>query len=158
VQNPYNPARAARHKTLVTRLTTLLRQVELVAKSRPAEAVSPAVLRLGEDLLFAVREFRPRGERRGLPAAPPDQAGLAAALGQALAMLELWSERHPAPDRPAWMMPDAENMQEIREKLARRIENHNRGIFEAGRRAALEENRVPDQPLVEPYPRIRAPD
>ena len=101
MQNPYNPARAARHKTLVTRLTTLLRQVELVAKSRPAEPVSPAVVRLGEDLLFAAREFRPRGERRGLPAAPPDQAGLAATLGQGLAMLETWERTNPPPVRAA---------------------------------------------------------
>ncbi len=157
MSNPYNPARAARHATLVTRLTTLLRQVELVAKSRPADAVSPAVLRLGEDLLFEAREFRPRGERRGLPAAPPDQAGLAAALGQALAMLELWSVQHASPNRPAVPI-SGENMQEIREKLALRIERHNAGIFEAGRRAGLAENRVADQPLIEPYPRVRAPD
>jgi hypothetical protein len=157
MKNPYTPARAARHATLVTRLTNLLRQVELVAKSRPAEAVSPAVLRLGEDLLFEAREFRPRGERRGLPAAPSDQAGLAAALGQALAMLEIWSVQHPAPAGPNRFF-QGEDMQAIREKLARRIEVQNAGIFEAGRRAGLAENREPDQTFVEPYPRVLAPD
>ena len=155
--NTYNPARAARHATLVTRLTTLLRQVELVAKSRPAEAVSPAVLRLAEDLLFEVREFRPRGERRGLPAAPPDQAGLAVALGQALAMLEIWSAQHPAPEGPNRFY-NGKDMPAIREKLARRIEAQNASIFEAGRRAGLAQNHEADQALVEPYPRIRAPD
>ena len=120
--NTYTPARAARHATLVTRLTALLKPVELGAKSRPAEAVSPAVLRLGEDLLFAAREFRPRGERRGLPAAPCDQAGLAVALGQALAMLEIWSAQHPAPDTAEDDGYSDDEVDDMRVKLAKRLD------------------------------------
>ena len=154
MQNPYNPARAARHATLVSRLTTLLRQVELVAKSRPADAVSPAVLRLGEDLLFEAREFRPRGERRGLPVAPPDQAGLAAALGQALAMLEIWSVQHPATAASDDGYSDDE-VDDMRDKLARRLDQ----LVGQGIRARLHAEKLPShQQVDEAYPRIRAPE
>ena len=154
MQNPFTPARAARHATLVTRLTALLRQVELVAKSRPGEALSPAVLRLAEDLLFAAREFRPRGERRGLPAVAPDQAGLAVQLGQALAMLEMWAHAARPPATPDDDYSDAE-VADMRLKLAKRLDQ----LVDIRQRHTQHAQFLPStQQLDEVYPRVSTPD
>jgi len=66
-----NAARAIRHEALHAKLETLLNQVAAVAKSKPGEAVAPVVLAPAGDLLFEAREFRPRGERRGLLSEAP---------------------------------------------------------------------------------------
>ena len=156
----FNPARAARHEALRLRLDALLTQLAAVAKSKPGEAAAPVVLALAGDLLFEAREFRPRGERRGLPGVAPDHAGLAAQLGQALALLDLWTGRHAAgaggwarSGRPLPPVGEGEDMAEIRNKLALRIERHNQGIFDAGRRAGLAEKTSSDQAVAESYPR-----
>ena len=154
MQNPFTPARAARHKTLATRLAALLKQVEAVAKSRPAETASPPVLRLAEDLLFEAREFRPRGERRGLPAVAPDQAGLAAELGQALAMLEMWAHVVQPPATLDDGYSDAE-VAEMRIKLAKRLDQ----LVDIRQRNTQHAQFLPsNQQLDEAYPRVSTPD
>jgi hypothetical protein len=141
MSNPFTPARAARQKTLVTRLTALLRQIE---------SVSLAVLRLAEDLLFEAREFRPRGERRGLPAAAPDHAGLAVQLGQALAMLERWQRDSEPPDTVDDGYSD-EEVAEMRVKLAKRLDQLVRHRLHA--------EKLPSHQQVEQaYPRTSKPN
>jgi hypothetical protein len=155
MQNPFTPARAARHATLSTRLTALLRQVEIVAKTRPGEPASLAMLRLAEDLLFEAREFRLRGERRGLPAVAPDHAGLAVQLGQALAMLDVW-QRHaqPAAVRDDDGYSDAE-VADMRDKLARRLDQ----LVGIRLRGTQHAQYLPsNQQLDEVYPRAVAPE
>lgn len=122
--NPLNPARAQRHAALTPRLAALAGQLQALALRKPGEPVSATVQSLAEDLLFGAREFRPPGERRGLPAAAPDHAGLAAQLGQALAMLALWQARHPAPVvRPTSSANHtAAEIETMRHKLAKRLD------------------------------------
>ena len=145
--------RTVRYEALHAKLETLLTQVAAVAKSKPGEAVAPIVLALAGDLLFEAREFRPRGERRGLPGVAPDHAGLAVQLGQALAMLDLWARREAVALASAPPAEPAEDMDALRKKLALRIERHNAGIFEAGRRAGLAEKALSDQSVEKSYPR-----
>ena len=144
--------RVARHEALHAKLETLLTQVAAVAKSKPGEAVAPIVLALAGDLLFEAREFRPRGERRGLPGVAPDHAGLAVQLGQALAMLDIWSGRvaHTVTG-PTDDYTD-EEVDEIRAKLAKRVENLvNHRLREIEHAKILPSNQQVD----ESYPRVR---
>jgi hypothetical protein len=152
--NSFNPARAARYEVLAGRIEALVKQLEPVARTKPGQEVSAPVRSLAEDLLFEAREFRARGERRGLVAAAPDYAGLFVQLGQALAMLERWRARNPASGQPPEPASDGADIGDIRRKLALRIERHEAGIFDAGRRAALAEIGSVDQELKDSYPRI----
>lgn len=151
--NSFNPARAARHEALTVRIEALVKQLEPVARAKPGQEVSAPVRSLAEDLLFEAREFRARGERRGLVAAAPDYAGLFIQLGQALGMLARWRSRNRASGQQPEPGHAGDHMDDIRRKLALRIERHDAGIFEAGRRAALAEIHSPDQWFEDSYPR-----
>lgn len=151
--NPLTPARAARHEALYPRIAALAKQLEAVARTRPGQEVSGPVRSLAEDLLFEAREFRSRGERRGLVAAAPDAAGLAVQLGQALAMLERWRDRNAAPGTAEAAddgYSDAE-VAEMRVNLAKRLDQL---VRDRVHREILLSNQTVDHS----YPRARAPE
>ncbi|HEY9011093.1 MAG TPA: hypothetical protein VIN06_08740 [Devosia sp.] len=145
------PARAARHEALTVRIEALVKQLEPVARSKPGQEVSAPVRSLAEDLLFEAREFRARGERRGLVAAAPDYAGLFIQLGQALGMLARWRSRNPAPGA-AGADPDGytdAEVAEMRLNIARRLDQL---VRERMHREFLPSNQAVDHS----YPRARA--
>lgn len=139
--NSLTPGRAARHEALFVRIEALVKQLEPVARSKPGQEVSAPVRSLAEDLLFEAREFRPRGERRGLVAALPDHAGLLAQLGQAVARLAAFEADHTGVNEAStlcWLFTDGaqqpvqrlhpaappkpptdRELEELREKLTR---------------------------------------
>ena len=143
---PLTAARAARHEALYLRIAALAKQVEAVARTKPGQEVAGPVRSLAEDLLFEAREFRQRGERRGLVAAAPDHAGLAAQLAQALGRLDGFAAPHTgmnASNILCWQFADGtqlpvqrlqpalqphaadrgDDMDDIRDKLTRRLAN-----------------------------------
>jgi nitroreductase len=119
--NSSSPARRARHAATLLRLTTLVDQLAPLAAKRPGEAVSPAVRSLAEDILFEARSFRPRGERRGLPPASPDYAGLAAQLGQVLLTLRRFGQGAFATGAPS-KQSSPEEVAIVRRKFQQKID------------------------------------
>lgn len=166
-------ARATRHEALYLRLQALHTQVAALAKTRPGEAALPLLAGVAEELLFACSEFRAPGQRRGLVGAAPHLGGLAAQLGQAVAVLEGyeaahtgWIEKrqhvvwllgdgtqlpvqrlHPQAPPPSLAAVEGENMPQLRAKLARRIDRHIEGkVHEQLRQRGID----PYAPRVEP--------
>ncbi|MBD8066257.1 hypothetical protein IC608_12330 [Devosia sp. PTR5] len=85
-------ARAERHEALWLRMTALHKAVTGLAGRRPEGKISEAVRVVAEGLLSDCTPFRVSGER--LAVAAPDWAGLAVQLGQALAELDAFENRH----------------------------------------------------------------
>ena len=85
---------AEAHEALVARLARLLKQAEAIAVRRPEEGVPRAVGALAADLLFEAARFGPSAAHPAIPMAAPSYAGLAAQLGQAMAVLEDFEARH----------------------------------------------------------------
>ena len=152
--NSFNPARAARHEALTERIEALVKQLEPVARTKPGQDVSGPVRSLAEDLLFEAREFRARGERRGLVAAAPDYAGLFVQLSQAQGMLNTWQRRHQPPADPNYGHTD-EEVAAMRAKLAKRLDQL---VQKAVRMRDHAEILPSHQTVDHSYPRTRAPE
>lgn len=93
----------ATHERLYPRLAALLKQVERVARQRAGAPVPEETAKLSRELCREAakllgREGRgivvPQGSSSGGKAAPLDHAGLAVALGQAVAGLEAFEAAH----------------------------------------------------------------
>lgn len=103
------------HERLYPRVTALLKQVERVAARRPSQPVPDESLKLARELCREAAALLGKDGRgievpRGAAAEGFDHAGLAVALGQALAGLEafeaansVYSAKYGA---VCWMLPD----------------------------------------------------
>ncbi|UJW84649.1 hypothetical protein [Devosia sp. SL43] len=151
-------ALAERHEALWLSLSALHKDIVALGAKKPGAPVSEPVRIAAEGLLSDCAAFtRKRNER--LPVAAADLGGLAVQLGQALAGLETWESHHTSWDarfdcriwslhrgyRPILRLnPPAaalkfqpSNMDELRNKLAIRISQRNRGIYREGFAAGL---------------------
>ena len=153
-------ALAERHEALWLSLTALHKDIVALGAKKPDAAVSDPVRIAAEGLLNDCAPFtRKRHDR--LPVAADDLAGLAVQLGQALAGLDAWESLHTSWDarfncriwdlqsgylpimrlKPPAMALKQERTDyaDLRNKLALRIDQRQRGIyqkgFEAGRAA-----------------------
>lgn len=174
-------ALAERHEALWLAVSALHKDMVALGAKKPGAPVSDAVRVVAEGLLSDCAPFiRKRSDR--LPVAAHDHAGLAVQLGQALAGLEDWENRHSFIDArhdcrmwrvtsgqlpimrlkppPAALPTVHRNMDELREKLARRIDGQRAGDFERGFRAGRAARQ--GKPLAEieeefrpSYPRLR---
>ena len=99
------------HERLYPRLASLLKQVENVAKQRPAQPVGAESVKLARELCQEAGQLLGKqGRGIGVPRGALDHASLAVALGQAVAGLEAFegehaqlSARHQA---ICWTLPD----------------------------------------------------
>jgi hypothetical protein len=149
---------AERHEALWLSLAALHKDTVALGAKRPNADVSDALRINTEGLLSDCAPFiRQRRER--LPVAAPDLMGLAAQLGQALAALESWESRHTNWDErfncrvwrldrgylpimrlkppAAALKAERTDMADLRDKLARRLEQRERGIYQKGYAAGL---------------------
>ncbi len=99
--------KADRHEAVYVRLARLARQIEAMALRQPALGVPDSLRVAAETLLYDLAPFLPGP--RGLGAAAPDMAGLAAQLGQGLAGLDVFEAVNTAwnPEIKArvWLLP-----------------------------------------------------
>jgi hypothetical protein len=143
---------AERHEALWLRLAALHKDIAALAAKRPAAAVGDSERILAEGLMTETRPFLLRQDR--LPVAAPLLAGLAVQLGQVLAQLEDYENRHAFWDAArglrCWRLgdgtmpvlrlrqggraaePEGKGKGELREKLARLIQIRERSLFEDG--------------------------
>lgn len=84
---------AERHEALWLRLTTLHRDVSALAAKKPDAEVGGSERAMAEGLMAEARPFLSEGRSR-LPVAAPLLAGLAVQLGQVLAQMETFENRH----------------------------------------------------------------
>jgi|GEM_PF-779899 hypothetical protein len=177
-------ALAERHEALWLNLSALHKDIVALGAKKPNAPTADAVRIVAEGLLSDCAPFiRQRRER--LPVAALDLAGLAVQLGQALAALEDWESRHTSWDerfncriwrlhrgyRPIMRLkPPAAaltfqrtDFDDLRGKLAVRIERRERGAyeqgFEAGRAARAGAPADPTTVVSDPaqtYPRLRS--
>lgn len=84
---------AERHEALWLRLTTLHRDVSALAAKKPEALVGDSVRIVAEGLIAECWPFLIQ-QKTALPVAAPLLAGLAVQLGQALAQLEVFENRH----------------------------------------------------------------
>jgi len=152
---------AERHESLVLRLEALQKSILPVAAKHPEAPLSDTVRVLVEALLFDALPFLPKSRDR-FPSAAPDQAGLAAQLGQALAALLAyethWTEWDARKSCFCWMLEDerlpvrrlrpqialapksepTRDILDIRAKLAQRMHNAQQNQYRSGYRAGIE--------------------
>lgn len=150
-------AMAERHEALFLALAALHKDVIALGAKKPGATVPEGLRVTVEGLLSDCAPFaRRRGER--LPVAAGDMAGLAAQLGQALALLEAFESRHTVTDErfncrmwrvagpdlpvmrlkpPAAALQRRVDMADVRQKLAERIDGRNRAIYQEGFKAGL---------------------
>lgn len=177
--------RAATHEALYPRLAALSAELSALARKRPTAPVPASLAILAEGLLFEAAPFCGPRRRRGLVPAPPDLAGLAALLGQALAGLDAFETRHAPFEKTlncfAWRLPRGEflpvrrlrpetvtiddaakrkHSQAMRDKLTRlitvRFETAQEEGYAAGLAAARTEIETGiKQPLADGYPELR---
>jgi hypothetical protein len=170
-------ALAEKHEALWLRLVALHKDIMALGAKKPGAPVSEPVRIQAEGLLSDCCDFN--GQKRArLAVAAADLGGLAVQLGQALAIIEAWESRHTRWDERfdcrMWrvpngnlpvkrlkppslaMAPPRRDMADLRAKLALRIDQRSRYIYEtgfaAGRAARLG---APEQ---ETYPRLRQID
>ena len=170
-------ALAERHEAPWLHLAALHKDTLALGAKKPAALVSEPLRIIAEGLLCDCAPFiRQKGNK--LPVAALDLAGLAVQLGQALAAMEAWQSERTEMDAPfnclmwrigdvklpvlrlkppaaASVLPDDE-MSGIRERLARRINQRNTGIYQDGFAAGLAARRGPPEPEQQTYPRIKA--
>ncbi len=144
---------AERHEALWLRLTALHKDISALAAKRPDAEVGESERVLVEGLISECRPFLVLRKDR-LPLAAPLLAGLAVQLGQVLAQLEDYENRHAFWDaarsvrcwrfeqgnapitrlrqnaRPIEARPGGKP--DLRDKLVRLIENRQRALFEEG--------------------------
>jgi hypothetical protein len=176
---------AERHEALWLSLAALHKDTVALGAKKPNADVSDALRISAEGLLSDCAAFtRQRKER--LPVAAPDLMGLAAQLGQALAALEAWESRHTSWDAQfncrIWVLhsgylpimrlkppaaalkAERTNYAELREKLVRRMEQRERGMYQKGFEAGLaaragEPSDAPvpaaEEGASQTYPRVR---
>ena len=185
---PTNPnvthALAERHEALWIGLAALHRDVLALGAKRPGAAVSDAVRSRAEGLLSDCLPFLAQNRIR-LPVAAPDMAGLAVQLGQGLAALEAWESQRsfvdPVLGCRMWRVTGArlpimrlkppaaalakprQDVEELREKLIKRIHGQRAQDFQNGFRAGQAARQ--GKPLAEiaqqyqqTYPRLRLLD
>ena len=176
-------ALAERHEALWLRLTAVHKDTLALGAKKPGAGVSEPVRVVAEGLLSDALPFT-RQRKGGFPVAATDLGGLAVQLGQALAALDrweslntTWDERYKCrvwrldgEDLPvmrlnppaAALKQDREDIDDLRDKLARRIDQRRQGDYErgfaAGRaaRAGAPESESEPEPEPEPqiYPRL----
>ena len=168
-------ALAERHEALWLRLTALHKDTLALGAKKPDAPTSEPVRIVVEGLLHDCLPFlRPRKGR--FPVASADLAGLAVQLGQALAGLDAWESLNTTWDERfkcrVWevdgdylpvkrLKPPAaalkykgEDMDKLREKLARRLDQRNRGSYQEGFEAGRAARIGPPQPAPEAPPKI----
>ncbi len=84
---------AERHEALWLRLTSLHKDISALAAKKPDAAVGDSERMVAEGLMAEARPFLSEGRSR-LPVAAPLLAGLAVQLGQVLAQMENFENRH----------------------------------------------------------------
>lgn len=84
---------AERHEALWLRLTTLHKDISTLAAKKPDAAVGGSERAVAEALIAEARPFLVEAKNR-LPVASPLLAGLAVQLGQVLAQMENFENRH----------------------------------------------------------------
>jgi hypothetical protein len=174
-------AMAERHEALWLAVSALHKDSIALGAKRPLTPVSDPVRISAEGLLSDCAPFiRQRGAR--LPVAAPDLAGLALQLGQALAGLDTWESRHSVWDTQyncrMWSLgaetvpvlrlkPPAAalarpriDMADMRQKLATRIDQRQRAIYQKGFAAGLAARSGPPVDPASPRPEEpgRGPD
>ena len=151
-------AKAEAHEALYPALARLVAQLEATAIRRPAAPVPAATRAIAGDLLFEAQAFgwnRPHRAPRPLPEPAVDVGGLATQLGQALALLDAYEVAHsawnadlkcfawlldkpmpikrlrPEPEVRATTQRTSRRVEEMRRKIAQRLEELNRGASAA---------------------------
>jgi len=160
------PSLAERHEALWLRLTTLHKDITAIAAKKPDAPVGDTERSIAEGLISECRPFLgSRNEK--FPVAAQNFSGLAVQLGQVLAQLDDFENRHAAWDarnncrcwrvegeplpiarlRPsiAIVPLTTANGEDLRAKLARRRHNHERQIFENGFQKGLSARHGPPQ-------------
>jgi hypothetical protein len=151
---------AERHEALWLALSALHKDIIALGAKRPDAPVSEPVRIAAEALLCDCAPFV-RQRREKLPVAAPDLAGLAVQLGQALATLDAFQDRHTHAHAelncPMWQVSGAplpvmrlkppagalkspykeDDIADIRRKLVIRFDQHDRGTFQRGFAAGL---------------------
>jgi hypothetical protein len=157
-------ALAARHEALWLRVTSLHKDITTIAAKKPDAPVGDTERVLAEGLISDGRPFL--SARHGkLPVAAQNFSGLAVQLGQVLAQLDDYENRHAAwnarqncrcwrvegePLPIARLRPDVAvaplttaSGEDLRAKLLRRTQNRERQIFEDGFHKGLSARRGP---------------
>lgn len=171
-------ALAERHEALWLRLSALHKDIVALGTKQPGAPTSEPVRIVAEGLLSDALPFT--RQRKGFPVAATDLAGLAVQLGQALAALDrweslntTWDERYKCrvwrldgEDLPvmrlnppaAALKQDRADIDDLRHKLARRIDQRRQGDYErgfaAGRAARAGAPEPEPQPEPAPAPQI----
>lgn len=149
---------AERHEALWLRLASLHKDITAIAAKKPEADVGDAERAVAEGLISDCRPFLLARQGR-LPVAAAKFSGLAVQLGQVLAQLDDYENRHaewngrqncrcwrvegePRPiarlrQSVAIVPPTTANGEDLRAKLIRRQDNRDRQIFENGFRKGL---------------------
>lgn len=105
-----SPRLIERHETLFPKLQAFTRTMQSAAARRPRGVVPEGMRVMAEALLFEALPFGTSRQRRELPVAAPDCAGLAGQLSAALAAMVAFEARHSQWDarfaEPVWMADD----------------------------------------------------
>jgi hypothetical protein len=155
--HPLTKTKAEAHEALYPALARLVAQLEAMAIRKPAAPVPAATRAIAQDLLFEAQAFTwnpPHRARRPLPEPAADVGGLATQLGQALALLDAFEAAHSVWNADlrcfVWLLAEpvpikrlrpqasvrkaarsSRAVEELRRKIAERIEELNRGTSAA---------------------------